>query len=86
VAWLQGAVNSGNGTSADRATSDAVNSLAIRLKLLSALRSFTSSSYRVPLSTNHNTGVDHGAGSPAAGALHLGSFQILYHGDLLQCA
>jgi hypothetical protein len=41
VARLQGAANSGDGTSADRAASGAVNSPAIRLKLLSVLRAFT---------------------------------------------
>jgi hypothetical protein len=41
MARLQGAANSGDGTSADCVTSGAVTSLAIRLKILSALRSFT---------------------------------------------
>jgi hypothetical protein len=41
VALLQGAANSGDGSSADRATSGAVNSSTIRPKLLVALRSFT---------------------------------------------
>jgi hypothetical protein len=78
VAWLQGAGNSGDGNSADRAASGAVNIPTIRLKLLSVLRSFISSSY--PRATEHESQhrVDRGAGSPAAGALHLGSFQILY--------
>jgi hypothetical protein len=41
VARLQGVANSGDGTSADRVASGIVNSLAIKLKLPSALRSFT---------------------------------------------
>jgi hypothetical protein len=42
VARLQRVVNFGEGTSADRSASGAVNSPAIRLQLLSMLRSFTS--------------------------------------------
>jgi hypothetical protein len=59
VAWLQRAVNSGENISTDRAASDAVNSLGIRLQLFPALRSFTSHIY-------HNASVDSGVGSPVA--------------------
>jgi hypothetical protein len=53
VARLQRTVNSGENTSVDRATSGMVNSPVIRLQLLPALRSFTSSSY--PRATRHES-------------------------------
>jgi hypothetical protein len=76
VAWLQRAVNSGEGTSADRAASGAVNSPVITLQLLSVLTSFTSSSY--PRATGHELQHQRGSRRGFTGG------EIHYTWDLLQ--